>query len=47
MKFIILGCGSSMGVPRPDGFFEIVTQIIKRITEQDAQLYSKLHMKIF
>ena len=21
MKFIILGCGSSMGVPRPDGFF--------------------------
>ena len=23
MKFIILGCGSSMGVPRPDGFFEL------------------------
>ena len=45
MKFIILGCGSSRGVPRPDGFE--VTQIIKRITEQDAQLYSKLHMKIF
>ena len=21
MKFIILGCGSSMGVPRSDGFF--------------------------
>ena len=21
MKFIILGCGSSMGVPRADGFF--------------------------
>ena len=21
MKFIILGCGSSMGVPRPDGDF--------------------------
>ena len=21
IKFIILGCGSSMGVPRPDGFF--------------------------
>ena len=21
MKFIILGCGSSMGGPRPDGFF--------------------------
>ena len=25
MKFIILGCGSSMGVPRADGFLEIVT----------------------
>ena len=21
MKFVILGCGSSMGVPRPDSFF--------------------------
>ena len=21
MKFVILGCGSSMGVPRSDGFF--------------------------
>ena len=21
MKFIILGCGSSMGVPRTDGFY--------------------------
>ncbi len=21
IKFIILGCGSSFGVPRPDGFF--------------------------
>ena len=21
MKFIIVGCGSSMGVPRPDGYF--------------------------
>ena len=21
LKFIILGCGSSMGVPRPDGSF--------------------------
>ena len=21
MKFVILGCGSSMGVPRPDGHF--------------------------
>ena len=21
MKFVILGCGSSMGAPRPDGYF--------------------------
>ena len=21
LKFVILGCGSSMGVPRPDGYF--------------------------
>ena len=21
LKFTILGCGSSMGVPRPDGYF--------------------------
>ena len=38
MKFIILGCGSSMGVPRPDGFLEIVILIIKKIIEQDVQL---------
>ena len=30
MKFIILGCGSSMGVPRPDGFLEIVIQKIQK-----------------
>ena len=38
MKFIILGCGSSMGVPRPDGYFEIVIQMIKKIIGQDAVL---------
>ena len=39
MKFIILGCGSSMGVPRPDGFLVIVILKIKKIIEQDVQLY--------
>ena len=39
MKFIILGCGSSMGVPRPDGFLEIVTLRIRKIIGQDVQLY--------
>ena len=37
MKFIILGCGSSMGVPRPDGFLETVTPKIKKILEQDVR----------
>ena len=31
MKFIILGCGSSMGVPRPDGFFGNCDPKIKKI----------------
>ena len=30
MKFIILGCGSSMGVPRPDGFFGNCNPKIKK-----------------
>ena len=30
MKFTILGCGSSMGVPRPDGFFGNCDPKIKR-----------------
>ena len=30
MEFIILGCGSSMGVPRPDGFFGNCDPKIKR-----------------
>jgi phosphoribosyl 1,2-cyclic phosphate phosphodiesterase len=30
MKFIILGCGSSMGVPRPDGFFGKCNPNIKK-----------------
>ena len=36
MKFIILGCGSSMGVPRPDGYFGNVTLKILKIIEQDV-----------
>ena len=30
MKFIILGCGSSMGVPRPDGYFGYCDPINKK-----------------
>ena len=37
MKFIILGCGSSMGVPRPDGFFGNCDLKIEKITERDVQ----------
>ena len=38
MKFIILGCGSSMGVPRPDGFFGNCDPNNKKITEPDVLL---------
>ena len=38
MKFIILGCGSSMGVPRSDGFCNCNPNN-KKITEQDVQHY--------
>ena len=33
MQFIILGCGSSMGVPRADGFFgnSVILKILKII----------------
>ena len=37
MKFIILR-GSSMGVPRPDGFFGNCDPKIKKIIEQDVGL---------
>ena len=37
MKFIILGCGSSMGVPRSDGFFGKCNPNNKKIIEQDVQ----------
>ena len=46
MKFIILGCGSSMGVPRPDGYFGNCDPNNK-IIEQDVQLYYKHLMKIY
>ena len=36
IKFTLLGTGSSMGVPRPDGFLETVILIIKKTTEQDV-----------
>ena len=47
MKFIILGCGSSMGVPRPDGFFGNCDPKIKRILGLGVQLYLKHLMKIY
>ena len=38
MKFIILGCGSSMGVPRPDGYFGNCNPNDKKIIGQDVVL---------
>ena len=36
MKFIILGCGSSMGVPRIDGFFGNCNPKILKTIERDV-----------
>ena len=41
MKFIILGCGSSMGVPRSDGFFGKCNPKKKKIIEQDVSALIK------
>ena len=39
MKFVILGCGSSMGVPRTDGYFgKCSNPNNPKIIEQDVQL---------
>ena len=38
MKFTILGCGSSMGVPRPDGDFGKCNPHDKKIIELDVVL---------
>ena len=38
MKFIILGCGSWMGVPRADGFYGKCDPINKKMSELDARL---------
>ena len=38
MKFTILGCGSSMGVPRADGYWGNCNPLEKKIIEQDVQL---------
>ena len=47
MQFVILGCGSSMGVPRADGFFGKCDPKNKKIIEQDVRLLLKQKMKIF
>ena len=39
MKFIILGCGSSMGVPRADGFYGNCDPKNKKTIEQDVPRY--------
>ena len=36
IKFTILGCGSSFGVPRIDGYFGKCNPKIKKISEQDV-----------
>ncbi len=36
LKFIILGCGSSMGVPRPDGSYGKCNPAEKKTTGQDV-----------
>ena len=43
----ILGCGSSMGVPRADGFGDLVIKIIKKITELEVPLLSLEETIIF
>ena len=45
MKFVILGCGSSMGVPRPDGYFGNCDPEIKKIKDNlynAGALYSSM-----
>ena len=37
-QLTILGCGSSEGVPRIDGFWGNCKKIIKKIQEVDVQL---------
>ena len=38
LKFIILGCGSSLGVPRIDGDFGSCNPKNKKILDQDVLL---------
>jgi len=37
-KLIILGCGSSIGVPRIDGFWGNCKKMKRKISEQDVLL---------
>ena len=47
IKFTILGCGSSMGVPRADGNWENVIQMKLKILEQDVQQLYRPKKEIF
>ena len=38
IKFTLLGCGSSMGVPKPDGSWGNCNPKEKKIIVQDVQL---------
>ena len=41
MKFIILGCGSSMGVPRADGFYGKCDPKYKKNVRKTKQTFEK------
>ena len=41
LKFTILGCGSSMGVPRPDGFWGNCNPSEKKRSSEETQLKSQ------
>ena len=47
LKFTILGCGSSMGVPRPDGYFGKCNPNILKIIEQDVLPFYKQKLIVF
>ena len=45
LKFTILGCGSSIGVPKPDGSFGNCDPKNIKITEQDVVLLFQQNME--
>ena len=48
MKFIILGCGSSMGVPRSDGFFGACDRKnLKNFRDKDGTVFDGYNLEFF